>query len=99
MSKKYTNELIEFYIQDGILYGIYITPILSLEVAQEIVKQRLLFTGVNTYPVLADIRNIKSVTLRPEPSLQNRKTIRSYLPEHLLLTISFWRLSVTFLFI
>ncbi|ABG58943.1 STAS/SEC14 domain-containing protein [Cytophaga hutchinsonii] len=62
MSKKYESECIKFYIEEGILYGIYLAPVLTLEVAQEVVKQRLLFAAGVTYPVLADIRNIKSVT-------------------------------------
>lgn len=56
------NKVIDLYVKDGILYGIYLPAVLTLEVAEEVLKQRLIVCDGKTYPVLADIRNVKSVT-------------------------------------
>ena len=56
------NKVIDLYIKDGILYGVYLPAVITLEVAEEVVKQRSLLYEGQTFAIIADIRNVKSVT-------------------------------------
>lgn len=62
MSGSYKDENVELFFKDAILFGIYQPPVVTLDVAQKAVKQRLTFSEGKTYRVLIDIRRIKSVT-------------------------------------
>ena len=62
MGRHFKNDSVELVFKENILFGIYQPACVTLDVAQEAVKQRIAFSAEQTYPVLIDIRNVKSVS-------------------------------------
>jgi|GEM_PF-2033426 len=61
MNKKFINEYVEIRIDNNILFLNYLTETLSLEVSQETMLQRLRFCDDKNYPMILDMRNVKSI--------------------------------------
>ena len=58
---KFENEYTKIWIKDGILYSIYFPNLkITLDIAKKCVHDRIEFTKGISYPMLADIRNIRS---------------------------------------
>jgi hypothetical protein len=58
---KFENEYISFELKNGILFCCYKAPVISLEVAQEVVKSRKIYTENKSYPNLVISMNIGKV--------------------------------------
>jgi len=69
MENHYKNEDVEIYIQEGILHVNYFTSVLTMEIVETGIKQRMQMSAGKSYPMVADIRNIKTISLK----------VRSYL--------------------
>jgi hypothetical protein len=69
MENHYKNEDVEIYIQEGILHVNYFTNVLTMEIVELGIKQRMDMSAGKSYPMVADIRNIKTISLK----------VRSYL--------------------
>lgn len=61
-NKTWDSKYVHFELCDGILIGIYKRNLVIVkEIAEEIVRDRLLFCEGKSYPTLADIRIMKSI--------------------------------------
>jgi len=49
------------FLKDGIVFFTYTTDVLTLPIAEQIVEARLQLVNGVTYPLLADVRSVKSV--------------------------------------
>ena len=58
---KYENDYISFELKNGILFCCYKTAVISLEVAQEVVRSRKIYTENQSYPNLVISMNIGKV--------------------------------------
>lgn len=61
MNTSFVNEYVEIYIDNDIIFINYLTENLSLEVSKEIVKQRLKLCCEKNFPVVVDMRKLKSI--------------------------------------
>jgi hypothetical protein len=60
---KLVTPYITMWFQDGILFGRYTEGLdVSLEIAKELVEARILYSEGNSYPMLIDMKGIKSAT-------------------------------------
>jgi hypothetical protein len=73
MEKKLVeNSYVSFWIEDGILYGLYKKDVvIGLEAAREVVALRKKFTNGQAYPAIAFIKHVKVIS----------KEARKYLAE------------------
>lgn len=61
--KTFENKYVNIWFENGILMSSYKKQtVIDLEAAKEIVKDRLVITENQSYPILIDFSNIKSVT-------------------------------------
>jgi len=57
------EDFAEFWIEEGILYFTYkLNAIIDLEAARAVLKSRLRFQDGESYPILCDLRLLKTVT-------------------------------------
>jgi hypothetical protein len=62
MGDKYCRTLYaKAWIEDGIAFFIYTTPILTIEIAQQVVNSRLQLFGGTTYPIYTDVRAVRHI--------------------------------------
>ncbi len=61
MKTSFVNENVEMRIDNGIIFINHLTENLSLEVAKEIVKQRLKLCYEKKFPLVLDLRKLKSI--------------------------------------
>ena len=64
MKEKYfKNDTIEMYIEDGVIYAIYLPRVeINIEIAKVNVAARLEIAGGRTYPLLVDFTKAKTAT-------------------------------------
>ncbi len=63
VTKEGSSTYVDMKIEDGIFYMTYKPlEVLSYEIAQEIVKERIAFKAGQSYPCLFDIREVKSTS-------------------------------------
>jgi hypothetical protein len=64
------------WIEDGIAYFIYTTPVLTIEIAEQAVSSRLqLFSGA-TYPIFTDVRAIRYIDTKTRNYLAGAESIK-----------------------
>jgi hypothetical protein len=56
------NQYLKCWIENGILYGVYTTDYIDLEIAKICAGLRIDVCNGNYYPALADVRSVKSAT-------------------------------------
>jgi len=61
MNTSFVNENVEMHIYNDIIFINHLTENLSLEVAKEIVKQRLKLCYEKKFPLVLDMRKLKSI--------------------------------------
>ncbi|MBO9701428.1 MAG: STAS/SEC14 domain-containing protein [Sporocytophaga sp.] len=61
MNTSFVNENVEMHINNDIIFINHLTENLSLEVAKEIVKQRLKLCYEKNLPLVLDMRKLKSI--------------------------------------
>ncbi|WP_045463323.1 DUF7793 family protein [Sporocytophaga myxococcoides] len=61
MKTSFVNEHVEIHIDNGIIFINHLTENLSLEAAKEIVKQRLKLCYGEKFPLVLDLRKLKSI--------------------------------------
>lgn len=53
---------VKFWVEDGILFFVYNpSGLITLKIAEKIVQQRIAYQNEISYPILCDLRNLKSV--------------------------------------
>lgn len=63
MSREYhRNEVVEFWIENGILFGRYLSDKVELKDAELATRFRKEITGNKAYPAYADLSNVKEVS-------------------------------------
>lgn len=52
----------KFWVEDGILFFVYKPcPVITLKIAEKIVRDRINFQNEKTYPILCDLRKLQTV--------------------------------------
>ena len=69
----FENNKIIFELEDGILLGNWKCDIIDLDVAKEVVKHRVEATEGKKYPLLVDIKNVKTSTKEARDFLASEK--------------------------
>jgi hypothetical protein len=75
MSRTFADEHISLKIEDGVAFAEVSVEDITLKVARQIVETRYEITNGETYPVIIDISNIKSVTKEARNYLSQGKAI------------------------
>ena len=72
ITKEGSSTYVDMRIEDGIFYMTYKPlDLLSYEIAQEIVKERIAFKAGQSYPCLFDIREVKSTSKEARDFMAN----------------------------
>lgn len=61
MNTSFVNENVEMHIGNEIIFINHLTENLSLEIAKEILKQRLKLCYEKNFPIVVDMRKLKSI--------------------------------------
>lgn len=58
--RKFKNNNIEMWLEDGIFHVVVLTDSFSLDVAEQCVRERMRITQGKSYPMLSDSRNVSN---------------------------------------
>ena len=73
----FKNEVIELWLENGIVYAIYTkNAVITLEIAKEIVYERLRIVGARTYPSLSDYTGNMQITKEARAFFASSESIK-----------------------